>query len=156
MTCLICIWHFQTNESNQRWGSEQSHISIIPDISTKPFICIIIFLYYFLVLSLLLIMCKLCASAVTYLADISQKHCAHSVLVTKICNVSSCNNSTRHCCSYLYSKCIFLCNIISHPMWCFWLCWVDYILRRFVKSKETLIYIWNQGSFIQIWRLGRY
>lgn len=156
MICLICIWHFQTYESNQRWCSDQSHISIIPDISTKPFIFIIIILYYFLALSLLLILCKFCASAVTYLADISQKHCANSVLVTKICNVSSCNNSTRHCCSYLYSKCIFLCNLISHLLWCFSLCWVDYILRRFMKSKETLIYVWNQGSFMHIWRLGRY
>lgn len=128
-------------ESNQRWHSDPSHVSIIPDISTKPFIFIRVILYHFLVLSLLLIPCKFCASAVTYLADICQKHRANSVLVTQMCNVSSCNNSTRHCCSYLYSKCIFRCNLISHLLWCFSSCWVYYILRWFVKSKETLIYV---------------
>lgn len=113
LNCLICIWCFHAYESNQRWHSNQSHISIIPEISTKKremcFIIIILFCC-----------CCWCHSycvsyvpLLLYIWWISVKSIVRlSVLERKMCNVISYNNSSRQCYFYLYSKCIFLLSDI--------------------------------------------
>lgn len=63
-----------------------SHISINHSRNQhkKRETCFIFFIFYYYYLLVLL-----CASAVIYLADICQKHCAISVLEKKMCNVNS-------------------------------------------------------------------
>lgn len=85
-----------------------------------------IILHYLLLLLFLLILCKFCASAVICLAGICQKHGANSVLVPKICNNSFKNSYNFH--------------------W-FSLCWVDYILRRFMGTQRDFNSCLKSRSF---------
>lgn len=97
-----------------RWVT---HINHSRNQHKKVFYFHYTFYYYHLLVPLSLL--KLCASAVIYLADICQKHCAISVLEKKMCNV--------------FIKTVFICILSAY------FCLI--CLKKKKKSEISLIFL---------------